>query len=540
MQLIKNITKTNQYLAQKTDIEPKYNQLIDELEQIASTIAKPKPIVKIVSRSAVLVEKIKQISEADEQLRSLYQFETVSPIKDLRKIITDCDLICYGYSSNQTISEFEKKLIERSHSANIIQIILVEEQTGAARDYPSNCQTLTTWIEQQNYSQINTLKPPIGNFFDFNSQTLIQNYQHFLVELNSRVLAQLESRTQEKVIHTIKQYFGPEKASIWTEIRELRDLYAEGEYIDAFRQKINKTVAKINREQHQYFRKIKQIIHQSKNELTNPFLENSLMYQIQQKIQEAQVRQVKENQNVYLYLEAVTPVSTELIHNHIADLCQQRITEIIDTKWQQINDSYLEGGLKKLSDNITEELKLVGKLYPHKIAIASGNKPDFELSQEISLAALRNNSRIPFDYHFTQSSWFRLLVSVLFGIAIYLVTKIILGTGRYYGFVILFFQIINLATGQNVKTIKLRQQTKELKRIVDGKYQVLVRFLVERVVQELVTALDNESQSYQQQIDEIATSVNDKLTEIKQTVTKHKERVDHLKQDQEKVLSYFQ
>ena len=162
-----------------------------------------------------------------------------------------------------------------------------------------------------------------------------------------------------------------------------------------------------------------------------------------------------------------------------------------------------------------------------------------DLAKFIDSSCLKTNSRILFDYSFTQSSWFRLLISVLVGTGIYLITKLFFGTGKFIGFVILIFQAINLLIGQDIRTIKLKQHKNELKRTVEIKYQNLIRLLVDKVIQTLIISLEQENQLYQQQIDAIATRINAQLKCIQQTINHHKTRINNLKQDQTQILSWF-
>ena len=158
-------------------------------------------------------------------------------------------------------------------------------------------------------------------------------------------------------------------------------------------------------------------------------------------------------------------------------------------------------------------------------------EPQFKLEEQVELAALSENSQIVFDYNYTQSTWFRLLVALFIGGVIYLFTQ------RLFGFILLIVQVINLLTGQDTKKIRLRQQTKELKRVVDSKYQLLVRSLSEKINQEIAIALDNLGQNYQDQVEAIVQQADRQLHEIKHANYQTKETIEKLKQDQQKLQS---
>jgi hypothetical protein len=538
--LVQNLEKTNQYLSQKIDQEASYSNLIEEIKEVVATLETKKPLVKIVSRSATLAEKFQETSEANEILRSLYEFQIVSPIRDVRKIIKDCDAICLIYDSKQTISDYEKVLFEHSNSEKIIQMILVKNGNVASKLPIEDSVTISQWLQAQDYPQETNLLLPLDNFLILNSDSQINTYNQFLIQLLPTVTAKFKLRISAQVQNQIRHYFKQEKIASWKEIREIRELYTEGEYIDTFKSKIKQIFNKINQEQQQVFRQIKQTIHQSRGDLVNPFFADSLMCVMQQAIQDSEVKQIKEDGKTYLYLTIKKQDKLESIHSYIPNLCQQKLADNLTEQWEQINHIHNSGGLQELLKKIQTKLKIVGNLYSQEIAIASGKIPTFELAKTISPSTLKTNSRIVFDYHFTQSSWLRLFILVMVGCVFYLATKLISGTGNYFGFIIVIFQLINLFTGQDIKNLKLKQHEKELKRIVDSKYQVLIRFLTEKTVQTLITALDNENELYQEQINAIAIAVDEKLTEIKETVNQQKERIDNLKQDQSEILSWFE
>jgi hypothetical protein len=209
----------------------------------------------------------------------------------------------------------------------------------------------------------------------------------------------------------------------------------------------------------------------------------------------------------------------------VLNICQESLSKWFEKEKEKINNFY-DGGLEQLLKQTENELEFLNELYPHSINLSLLSKPSFELNNFISIPVIKEISKTKLDYHYTQSPWFRLTVAVIIGLLIFAVT------GRLFGFVILVFQFINLLTAQDAKTIRIKQQTKELKRIVDGKYQFLVRFLVDRAGQIFITALEDASQKYQTDLDAIAQATEEKFTEVKKTINRHKEVINQLKQDQ--------
>lgn len=538
--LINSLERSNHYLSQKVLAEPSYSRLIETLDsEIDNLKIADKPIIKIVSPSMALATKFQAINKADQELRSLYEFQVASPIKQLKKITLNCDVICLIFNSSQNILQAHQKLIELANHNNILLVLVVEQ-----KELDTLYANLSDWLTAQNYSEVNQLLLPLADFIDLDHPQSIDIFRQFLFELSEPIKEKLAARIVKQTITKIQLFFATEIKNTWREIKQTKDRYLQGESPAQYQPKIRQTFNKINREKQQVFKCIQQNINHSKSDYLNFFLTNSWIYTIQQLIQESQLKIVQEDQKKYIYLTVEHPDYTEYIHSYVLGLYQQKITDALKFQWSEINLVYAGGGLEQLTKKINAELEIISSLCPQGfcltgILMTEERQPDLDLAKFIDSSCLKTNSRILFDYSFTQSSWFRLLISVLVGTTIYLITKLFFGTGKFIGFVILIFQAINLLIGQDIRKMKLKQHKNELKRTVENKYQNLIRLLVDKVIQTLIISLEQENQLYQQQIDAIAIIVNAKLESIKQTINHHKTRINNLKQDQTQILSWF-
>ncbi|WP_019505989.1 hypothetical protein [Pleurocapsa sp. PCC 7319] len=538
--LINILEKSNHYLSQKVLAEPSYSKLIETLDsEIYNLKIANKPIIKIVSPCLTLATKFQAINEANQELRSLYEFQVVSPIKQLKKITIDCDVICLIYNSSQNILAAHQKLIKLANKNNISLILLVEQQ-----EINTLYANLTDWLAAQNCSQLNQLLLPLEDFINLDDEQNIIVYQQLLFELSKPVKEKFVARIVEQSITKIQHFFATEIKNVWREIKQTKDKYLQGEPPEQYQSKIRQAFNKINRDKQQFFKCIQQNINHSRSDYLNPFISNSWIFTIQQVIQESQLKIIQEEQKKYIYLTVEYSNCTEYIHSYILGLYQQKITDALQFQWSEINFVYAGGGLEQLTKKINTELETISSLCPQEFylmetVLTEEKQPDLDLAKFIDSSCLKTNSRILFDYSFTQSSWFRLLISVLVGTGIYLITKLFFGTGKFIGFVILIFQAINLLIGQDIRKMKLKQHKNELKRTVENKYQNLIRLLVDKVIQTLIIFLEQENQLYQQQIDAIANMANTKLEEIKQTINQYQSRINNLNQDRAQILSWF-
>jgi hypothetical protein len=537
-QLIENLEHTKNYLAQKVDIEPNYNNLIQTLNSTIETLQIPiKPVVKFVSSSVNLVTKLKEQSEGNKVLRSLYEFQAISPIQQLNQIVKNCDVICLIYNSKHNIVEHHQKLIELAQQHNISLILLVI-QPKSDRFYLH----LSDWLTAQNYAQVNKLLLAWENFGNLENFQDRNSYQQLLIQLSSTVKVKSEARIFKEIIPQIKEFFYTEITNNEQVITKIKTTPSSTKSLFEYQQKNQQVFNKIKQEIQQFSRITKQIIQQSRNDYLNPFMLDSWMFNLQEVIQSSQVKITSEMKETYAYLTVENDKNTEYLHSYILSIYQQKVIDTLASQWSKINYAYGEGGLQALVEKINTELETFSPLYLSKIEIPkltliTESKPSLDLAQIIDEHCLKKHSRIPFEYNYTQSNWFRLLISGLIGLGIYLITKLYLGTGKYIGFFILIFQIINLLTGQNIKKIKIKQHQKELKRIVDNKYQNLIRIIVEKSIQTLINSLEAQIQLYQQQINAIEFPNKSEKDQI--IINQHKFRINNLQQDQEKILVWF-
>ncbi len=363
--------------------------------------------------------------------------------------------------------------------------------------------------------------------------TSYPKYKSLLESLDSLASEEIdEVQSRHKIRRLFNQFLESERKALWQEIVARKEQKLKGHNPEQFQKLINQVPHRSNRQIQNCLRVCKQASNQQKIRHINPFLSSSLLYQVQNSIRQATVTMQRESDDIYLNLVMKQDTYSQAIHIYVLELCEKSLNDWLSNEWHNIYYQYNQGGIDQLKQDLKTYLVDFDDLVLVELE-QSSIKPKFVIEEQIELAALRENSRIVFDYNYTHSTWFRLLVASFIGSIIYLVTQ------RLFGFILLLVQIINLITGQDTKKIRLRQQTKELKRVVDSKYQLLVRSLSEKASQEIAIALDNLGQHYQEQVEAIVRQADQKLQEIKHANYQAKETIEQLKQDQQKLNSIF-
>jgi len=499
--LLPKLAQVKKYLESKFEQNIAYQDLLTQIDDAIAELAELKPKIKLVSNVIDLSQRLKSISIKDLSLNQYYQFHLVPLDGLIENIVQDCEMILIVCDLHSLISLRDKQLIEAAIAQNIDLKVIIVNQADELIESPM---AISHWLERQNSDFNPNFLWSEDNLLVLENANSLQHYHNFLKQNSSLANFKLQEKYTAKITRTVNHRIEKINKATWQAIKVEKNQRLEGNPPEVFRQKLNKLITQVNKLQQQQFQRIRQKIQHNRSCLNNPFLDNNLFWQTQQIIQDAEVKIVKVEQQEYLVGMVKAKNSLEPLHLYLTNIYQEQ-----HFGTQEITPLTLD-------------------------------QPNFDLNSLIYIPILEQGSRIPFEYSFNQSQWFKIMVAGGVGIAIFLVTHLFSGQGRFFGFFILIFQFINLFTGQDVKTLRIKQQTKELKRKLDIKYQILIRLSVEKITQDLIVVLDNEQQYYQQQIDAIAQTLNERISTIKEQIEQQREQINMRKQDLVKILQLLE
>ncbi|MDJ0535085.1 MAG: hypothetical protein QNJ70_21805 [Xenococcaceae cyanobacterium MO_207.B15] len=525
---------TYKYLSKRSTIEPSYQTLINELETLLENWRQTPIKITIIGHCEILIEQIKTLKESNLKSHSLWELQTATLPNNLEKIVRNCDLLCLVNDGSKPVSDSEHKLITKAVTSNVVSYCLIltdsttlsassEVEVGASNTLLS-CNQLTSYVFPRDLLEK----------IDLLTSQELREYHNFWDSILDTTLINTEKKFQEQCCNLIHRYFEQNKNQEWLQVQQYKKIFFSNQRADKFKQQLNKSCNKLNQIIHHTFKTIKQEINQSKIELINPFMYDTMMYRVQAAIENSSVIQYQEKNQTYLSLVVKYQDYNQSIHSYVMELCQHEIDSWLEKQWSKIDNADGQGMLNELIKNINQELEFITPLSSNVTISKIPKKFEFEISDYVTLSILEENNQILFDYHYTQSTWFRLILIFIIVLCAYQLF------GRAFGFVILFFQLINWFTGRDIKTVKLKKQTKELKRIMDNKCQFLVKFVADKFLQNLLYYLEQESQQYQKEISFIIKQVEPELEELTQKMEQHKEYIDILKEDHTKVMQILQ
>ena len=528
--LLPKLTKAKEYFAIKVNSESIYQDIVLEIDSLITELPYSKPKLKFFSSDIALSKQLKKISEPDLDCKQWYQLQIIPPEVKIRQILNGCEFILLVWQHQQKVSLKEQKLIKKALDRHVgLGIVVIGDRQSS----------IDSWLKQQVYQFPSEVIFLDRSFLVLQDSISVKQYQNALARLLPAILVKLETKLSQEIINFIDQSIKSFNNHKRQQIEAQQELYCQECEIESYRRQVSQSIQKVSKLQQNCLQELKREINHQKAILTNPFVKNNLIWQTQEIIRQAEIRIFKEETETYLVPVQIISSDAEKLYLYLADLYRLTFQEYFIQQWGNCNNVYGNGGLTRLREQIVVELEPLTHLCDVSIIPKEIALPEFQLSDLAYLPTLEAGSKMVFDYHFSDSKWFRLLVAAGLGLAIFIATKLLFGEGRFFGFLIIVFQFINLFTGQDAKTVKFKQQSKELKRTLDNKYQILIRLSADKITRDLIAAVENEQKFYQQQIEAIAKTANEKLLEIKNSIVSNRQDINRLKSDRQRILDLF-
>ena len=536
--LLDRLKKSISYLEEKVDRDGEYQNLIDRLNGVKQQLNdNQKTTISIINPGINLGLNFQAKIEANTELRSLYSIEVINPLKDALEVVTNSGLICLIYNYRQNILPSHQKIITFAREQNKTVIILVKQHNSKKKFI-----NLSNWLESQKCDRPDDVLLLLDRFINLENEQQIELVQQFLLEQQNEIRSSYIRHKSLEVDREIADFFQEIKTQNWRKIKQIQDEQLEGKAIYQYQQHIKQEFNTVIQQFRQRIIPIKQSINNSRSDYLNPFLPDSWLFELYQLIEAASVKILTESAVNYLYLVINSNNNTEYLHSYILGWYQQKAIEALEFQQSKINYNYGDAGLAGTVEFANQKLTampLLDRLPQelNRVKFDSQPLPEFKLTEIIDFDCLKTNSRIVFDYKYTQGSWFKLLILSLIITMVYLVSYLYFQKGFYIGFIILVFQLVNILTGQDLKKIKLKQHEKELRRTINQKYQTLVRLIIEQSIKVTVFNLDRQEKQYLEQIKAIASLAELEIDKIADELDRYKAKRERLKENEERILS---
>lgn len=290
---------------------------------------------------------------------------------------------------------------------------------------------------------------------------------------------------------------------------------------------ILKQVNLLQQQLQQNLKSKKQLVNGAKDNLLNPFLSYSLIYQLQSTIQNFKTQVYQSNQRQYLVL--VDAEANPNIHLQLLNLINLILSDWLteqSSRFNQNNQKILQQYNQLKFDLSTIDLN--PEFLEEKALLIL---PQTELSHLYEEAILTDLNRLDCGRKNTNKLIYR------FSLVLFISAVLYYSTGLIIGLMPLLIQGLNLILTRETHKIKIEQKTEILRRNLEQKYQHLARLAVNQASKQLVELIEQQHQQYEQNLEQFKHKLNQQIQSAKQIKQEQNQYLKAYNRIQNKYLS---
>jgi pSer/pThr/pTyr-binding forkhead associated (FHA) protein len=474
--------------------------------------------------------------------------------------IINSDILMIVLDLSAPLSDQEKNFIQQVDTRLIAKQFIVTELLDAedkrALDLEAWLQSLTTTSKFEILSVF--LKPYYLEDFPKELDKVIQKKQdQFLKVLDNITKRQpeniLASRLAQKLpalLEPIGNLLEEEKRTLQSKVIDQKHQLESLTGVN-LKETVKKAIASVNEDKDKFFKKLKLDISQAKGAVLDSFSKKSIVYQIQEFVDNLSPTTVKREGQVYIQLQTDNYNAEQNINQILIKFCSDCIEDWANKEWSKITSFYGEGGICSLIKRAEASLNIVPSIL---------EKTYFSQPQSIDT---RNNLIISFvginsEVRQKQTSLFTYLMKeIRSNLMQYMMMLTLLlsllglkagknqifeklsGWFKNYpwllGLVIFIIFLLLMNAYQADNQVKLDEAGDKLKKETSSYYQSLSKNLLEKIIQEFNVALEYEAKKIDDTILAIQTNYNDYIAEIEKKQTRLQKSLEQLKEKEKNI-----
>lgn len=253
----------------------------------------------------------------------------------LNKLV-NCDILFLVLGSDREPLEEEKKLLELAHLTPGLEVFLVTSLHATVQ---------VLQVTQQNQTSI--------NIENLNQQVFTAANDKIPSPKTQRIVVQITS-----IINRIEQALTGKQEKIKQEIEKVESQSLQENKTSAV-EDVSFLLKSINEQKTSLIRAIEASLNQSRQDLLDDTLADSITQKLQRIVDELEAHVIKQKDQKYLKLR---PPNSELnVNDFIVQFCERELLSWADQEWRKICQQYGNGGLVNLVKNSNITLKAIGE-----------------------------------------------------------------------------------------------------------------------------------------------------------------------------------
>jgi len=489
----------------------------------------------------------------------------------------DCDLLMVVVDSKQQLTPEVKEFIQRLDLTYISQQFLLvdtldpKKEPDLAKDAEANYKVIESWakndVKEQGFELVPLYLKPLYNE-DSKEEVdprQLKKQERFTKSLGNIVKRQPENilakRIAIKVIHVaepIEPVLEQQQQKLSQQIaKEEKELEAFGQH--NLKEIGKKAIAQANQNKDKFFKQVKLDISQSKAALLDNYSKKSIIYRIQDFVDNLNPVILDRNGQKIIQLNDESSPDSDDINTSLVKFCTSSLETWSVDEWKRICHTYDNGGLNHLTDRLDKIINIIPNLIsqstfgaPDKIDVQdkfmmsfAGTDCETSHKQKSLGAYIMKQLR-------SQMMQVMMMLTLLLGFLGIRTNKNQM-TGQLsqifkqhpwlFGIFIciIIYLLVNAYNSDN--DLKLEEAGKKLKKDLASYYQSFTKNLLDKVIQDITLALELEDNKISDGLELASDAYTEHMIDIEKKQVQIKNNLDKYKAQQKSLnteLSEFE
>ncbi len=539
-----------------------------ELEKISNVLKKGKLTVQIVSNEPVSALALYNFLSNYKTLPEFYQFsvatlpnqpeQTAPKLSEFNQLV-DCDVLCLVVELKQMLSSSEQWFVEQfSNTHAVKQFVVVDITDNSQSNQPiqSNTAGVEEWIKSHNFEPSIEVIPLFLYPFYQNAQAITTDasLQNKLEQFCKSLEALVKRRPEDILIKRIttqvlfqllqiERIFDREAELLKQEIKQAEGKLSSLKQSDLtydLKEQAEQAIKQVNEDKEKFFKQVKLEFNQSKAELLDGFNRKSISYKIQSFTDSLQPSVIRKGGAKYVQLYSGNAQNSADINIDMMYLCYSNLSQWAIAEWEQIYTSYGEGGISYFFQKTYATLNLIPSFkFRASLFQANRDKTCFQKSLKDLVAGVRCESyykKVSVGSYLirqVRNQW----MGIMFLLTFVTMTGLSSSNRRdfmknifkpLYGFkdnpvlltiglavpLCFLFLLLFYNYSQDGQQ-KLEDEAKKLRKELQSYYQSFAKVSVEKLAQDLISALETEEARLKKIIDSFREHLMAHISELK-------------------------
>lgn len=445
----------------------------------------------------------------------IFNLEEFTLEKDaLYQSIIDCDILFLGIDFKTFLTSQVQKFIISLDNRFFGKFYLIID---LAEENLSNFRNLEVWL-QKNISNLELELVPLDLKAVIQTNTTInQNIQqqlnNFYKNLDNTIKRQGDNLLFERLTKKLSHILEPIDLLLRSQQESLNQIIEQKqqkiEQINQvnFKETFKKIATQVNEEKERFFKQTKQDINQAKGALLDSYSKQSLIYKLQNAIEQSQPIFSHHRPEKRIKLQAIVNSQSQDINQYLINFCISYLSKWIETEWDKVCHVYSEGGLNSLLKRCSTHIQTIA---PAKNSLFEPPQ-SLNISRSLLNSFVQNDSEVAyketsvFDYIMKQLRTNMMQIMMMFTLILPLIGIKVNKTTLFgylsqtfvkypwsFGIFICVISYLLINAYKQDNQAKIEEACQVLKKDANSYYQSFAKNLSDRAIQELIWALEEE------------------------------------------------